>query len=298
MADPKRSLDIESALRWAFRDELPKVAALNRDEVDVPRHPGIAARDRSEVSNDVQIMMSLSTNCFGVLPAVGVRGSAHPDAIAIGDAVAALDGMVLGVPEGWKPLAEMDDLSPEVTRLVQVAVDGIAGEVEGGRRLFGMRPSFVVQRYALSGRAPAWQAEVPAVKIVSAFGKPKWFVTRTNWSKSVDGRDVALDVEEDGYNATAKRPYADAYRKLYLSPDPTPAIRARAEYELWHASLDALASDLAPRLSTIRLQPTRRPARPWLESEVAPSVLPSLDDMGPLMPLPPRKAVSRPLATC
>ena len=299
MADPKRSLDIEAALRWAFRDELPKVGAMNRDEVDAPRGSTFSTDETRGFSNDVQLMMSLSTNCFGVVPSVGVRGSAHPDAIAIGDAVAALDGMVMGVPDGWKPLAEMDDLSPEVTSLVQVAVNEIAGEVEGGRRLFGMRPSFVVQRYAASGGAPDWRAEVPQVKLVSEFGKPKWFVTRTTWIKTVDGRDVAHDVEEDGYNARSKRPYGDAYRKLFLSPDPTPAIRARAEYEIWHAALDALVQDLAARLSTIRLSPTRRPARPWLDGDGAPVVLPSLapslDDMGPLVPLLPRKAASRPV---
>ena len=44
MTDPKRSLDIEAALRWALRDELPKVSALNRDEVDAPRS-GSRSRD-------------------------------------------------------------------------------------------------------------------------------------------------------------------------------------------------------------------------------------------------------------
>ena len=283
MADPKRSLDIETALRWAFRDELPKVSALNRDEVDAPR-AGDRGRAPKDFVTDVQLMIDMPTNCFGVVKAIGSRGSPHPDAILIGDAVAGLDGMVMGVPESWKPLAEMDDLSPEVTRLVQVAVDGIAGEVEGGRRLFGMRPSFVVQRYAQSGGAPDWRAEVPAVKVVSAFGKPSWFVMRRTWSKSVDGRDIAHEVEEDGYNARSKRPYGDAYRKIYLAPDPTPAIRARAEYEVWHAALDALVEDLASCLATIRLSPTRRTARPWIWDGDAPSVLPSLVDMGPLEP--------------
>ena len=295
MADRKRSLDIETALRWAFRDELPKVSALNRDEVDAPR-AGDRGRAPRDFVTDVQLMIDMPTNCFGVVKAIGSRGSADPDAILIGDAVADLDSMVMGVPDNWKPLAEMDDLSPEVTRLVQVAVDGIAGEVEGGRRLFGMRPSFVVQRYAQSGGAPDWRAEVPVVKLVSAFGKPRWFVKRLDWIRTVDGRDVAHEVEEDGYNARAKRPFVDAYRKTYLSPDPTAAIRARAEYELWHAALDALVEGLAPRLAGIRLSPTRRPARPWLDGDGAPSVLPSLDDMGPLVPLPPRKARCRPAA--
>ena len=300
MADPKRSLDIEAALRWAFRDELPKVSALNREEVDMPRG-GSRSRDPGDFVTDVQLMIDMPTNCFGVVKAIGSRGAAHPDAIMIGDAVAALDGMVMGVPEDWQPLAEMDDLSPEVTRLVQVAVDGVAGEVEGGRRLFGLRPSALIQRYAGTSGAPDWRAEVPQVKVVSEFGKPKWFVMRTTWLKTVDGRDIAHEVEEDGYNARSKRPYGDAYRKLYLSPDPTPAIRARAEYELWHAALDALVADLAPRLATLRLSPTRRPARPWLDGDGAPLVLPSLapslDDMGPLAPLPLRKAVSRPVAS-
>ena len=279
----KPSMDIEAALRWAYRDELTKTGALNRDELDVPRHAGPSTRNRDEFSTTVQTLVDMPTNCFGVLQEIGARGAPHPDAIVIADAVRSLDAMVLGVPEDWKPLAEMDDLSPEVTRLVQVAVNEVAGEVRDGRRLFGMRPSFVVQRYAASGGSPNWRAEVPKVKIQAhQNGKPRWFVTRALWSQTADGRDVSHEVELDGYDPVAKRPLGDAYRKIYLDPDPTPTIRARAEYELWHAALDALAEELAPRLMSIRLTPTRRTARPWVEGDMAPSVLPDLSDMGPL----------------
>jgi hypothetical protein len=86
MADPKRSLDIEAALRWAFRDELPKVSALDREELDERRSSGTMSTGRTEFVSDVQLMMGMSTNCFGVLQAVGAKGPAHPDAIVIGDA--------------------------------------------------------------------------------------------------------------------------------------------------------------------------------------------------------------------
>ncbi|MGI3900540.1 MAG: hypothetical protein ACRYGP_28270 [Janthinobacterium lividum] len=281
----KARMDIEAALRWAYCNELTKTGALNRDEIDTPRHPGLATPDRDGLGTTVQMLIDMPTNCFGVLQEIGARGTPHPDAIMIGDAVAALDATVMGVPEDWKPLAEMDDLSPEVSRLVQVAVTRITREIDGDRRLFGMRPSFVVQRYALSGGAPAWRAEVPTVKIVShPNGVSKWFVTRVMWSETTDGRDVSHEVELDGFDTKARRPYGDAYRKLYLDPDPEPAIRARAEYEIWHAALDALAMDLAPRLTSIRLSPTRRPARPWIEGDIGPSVLPDLSDMVPLEP--------------
>jgi hypothetical protein len=275
------TMDIEAALRWAYRDELPKVGALNRDEMD-GAGGGSFLGPRREPATTTQALIDMPTNCFGVLHQPGADRPPHPDAIMIGDAVGKLDEAVLDLPEDWKPLAEMDDLSPEVTRLVQVAVTKVRRDLQGDRRLYGLRPSFVVQRYALSGGAPDWRAIAPVVKIVShQNGKPRYFVTRLVWSKTSDGRDVSHEVEEDGYDHTAHRPCGDAYRKLYLDPDPEPAIRARAEYELWHAALDALASDLAPRLTAVRLTPTRRTARPWIEGEVAPSVLPSLSDMAP-----------------
>ena len=279
----KPTMDIEAALRWAYREELTKTGALNRDELDVPRHPGPTTRNRDEFTTSVQVLLDMPTNCFGVLQDVGTRGEPHPDAIVIADAVRGLDAMELGVPDDWKPLAEMDDLSPEVTRLVQVAVDEVAGEVRNGRRLFGMKPSFVVQRYAASGGAPDWRAIAPKVRIQAhRNGVSKWFVTRVMWSKTSDGRDVSHEVEIDGFDHQGRRPYGDAYRKIYLDPDPTPAIRARAEYELWHAALDALAEELAPRLTSIRLTPTRRTAQPWIEGDTGPSVLPDLSDMGAL----------------
>ena len=277
---PTRRLDIEAALRWAYREELPKTGALNRDEIDAPRHPGFVRRDRSELTTTVQMLVEMPTNCFGVLQQIGAGGPPHPDALLIGDAVLALDRMTMDVPPDWKPMAEMDDLSPEVTRLLNTAVFRVAREINGDRHLFGMRPSFLVQRYALSGLAPRWQAETPTVRFAShSNGVPRWFVRRLVWSDTTDGRQVSHEVELDGFDAKARRPYDDAYRKTLLDPDPEPAIRARAEYELWHAALDALADDLAPLLTTITLSPSPRPARPWIEGESAPSVLPDLSDM-------------------
>lgn len=282
----KATMDIEAALRWAYREELTKVGALNRDELDAPRHPGFATRDRDKFTTTVQTLIDMPTNCFGVLHQPGTAGTPHPDALMIGDAVSSLDDTVLDLPEDWKPLADMDDLSSEVTRLIQVAVTRVRRDLQGDRRMYGMRPSFVVQRYALASGSPDWRATVPTVKIQShQNGRPRWFVTRVMWSETADKREVSHEIEIDGYDPVAKRPLSDAYRKLFLDPDPEAAIRARAEYELWHAALDALTVDLAPRLSAIRLTPTRRTARPWIESETAPSVLPDLADMGPLVPL-------------
>ncbi len=158
----KATMDIEAALRWAYRDELTKTGALNRDEIDAPRHPGLATRDRDEFTTTVETLIDMPTNCFGVLHQPGQQGTPHPDALMIGDAVRGLNDSVMGVPPDWKPLAEMDDLSPEVTRLIEVAVTKVKREVDGDRRLFGMRPSFLVQRHAQAGGAPDSRTTHPA----------------------------------------------------------------------------------------------------------------------------------------
>ncbi len=290
MADPKRSLDIEAALRWAFRDELPKREPCPIGASRMVRSlPQVASR--AEVGETVtQRMMDRSSNRFGVVPDLAGGGEAHLDAVLIGRAVEDLDSHEIGVPPDWRPLAEMDDLSPEVTRLIQAAVDAISADVSSRTRLFGMKTSALVRRHALAGGAPVWDAQVPSVKVMSTpNGQPMWFVRRLQLSEAVDGRTVSEEVEENGYNPRSKRPYGDAYRKTFLDPDPSEAILGRAEYEVWHAALDALCADLAPRLSSIRLLPSRRAARPWLDGDMAPSVLPDLSDMGPLIPLAPRR---------
>ncbi len=293
MTSPMRSLDIEAALRWAFRDELPKREAMPMGASRMVRSVGSSSARVETGESLTQMMMGLGANRYGVVPDLAGIGEAHPDAVTIGRAVAELDRMEIGVPPDWKPLAEMDDLSPEVTRLIQAAVDGISADVSSRTRLFGIKTSSLVRRHALDGGAPAWEAKVPSVKVVSTpNGQPMWFVRRMSWSKSVDGRDVAEEIEENGYNPRSKRPYGDAYRKMFLDPDPSAAILGRAEYEIWHAALDALTSDLATKLTSIRLTPSRRVPRPWIEGDQAPSVLPDLSDLGPLVPFVSRKAGS------
>ena len=278
MADPKRSLDIESALRWAFRDELPKTAERENpgEAPDFLAKPGYGW---GAIESYAELLTKVDVNRYGVVPDIGYLSDPHPDAIMIGDAVRSLALCELMIPEGWNPLGDMPGLGMVGEAAVAKVLASDAVVTEAGTTRLRTSPSALVTKYAILGRygCPEWEVDVPELKIVSANGKPKWFMQREQWSKSCDKRDVSHMVEVDGYNERAKRPYPGAYRKHILSPDPFLGILGRAEYEIWHAALSTLTEDLMPKLTSVALQPFTRAVRPWMDDVLPPSLVPSLD---------------------
>jgi hypothetical protein len=201
----------------------------------------------------------------------------HPDAIAVAAAVDSLEGTTLDVPGDWWPFGDM--ASPEdwgdIGRAVVVqALERVSHIGEDGVRRFKGSPAWLVRRYAIMGDCPVWESDVePKHRMVrTATGQNAWFVRRLI---TVDAGGQ-IEVEQDGFNQTRRRPYPGAYQKWELSPSPYPAAIDRAEYEVWHAALTMLAGELGESALGRTVTGPRRPARPWVEGAPQPLVLPCI----------------------
>lgn len=268
MSERKR-IGIEALLRWAYRDELPKAGASRRGGPlplgrgwDGVRHYGELL---AEIDGD--------ENVWGLAPDLTAMAEPHPDAVRVGEAVEALDGLAPDLPEDWHPLGDI--VTAENAELVRDAVRraraAVLVEGEGGPRL-RTSARFLVVRHACAGSTPDWACGSPSVVVESANGKPRWF--RRITLVGADGAEYVQEV--DGYNRSRQRPHPGAYRKSYLDPDPVGAAVARADWEIWRSALDLLAEAL-DGLEAHEVVPAIRPVRPWMvEDEAGSRVLASL----------------------
>jgi hypothetical protein len=244
---------IEDLLRWAYRQELPKA-----ERVTAGFQPaGFSASSWSDG-------MAAVDNSFGVVIDWQAMGPPHPDALAIGHAVAALDAYPVSMPDDWNPVTDLG-LSEDETRaalatgLRDVFVTDAQGETRPRRSL-----SVLLRHHAVMGGCPDWEADVPERRVASGpNGRPRWFRMVDIDYGTVDGRRLIRAVEQDGYDSKRHRPHPDAYRKTLLDPDPALAVAWRAEYELWVMGLAALADALQGGLAEHHPEPSARPIRPW-----------------------------------
>lgn len=291
-----KSMDIEALVRWAYRDELPRL----------PLQGPPAAGFRSgweAISRSGELLAVVQepdiVNAFGMFPEQVARlwREPHPDALAVYDAVEGLAALVLDLPEGWNPLADLGDLGADGQESIARGLDLLvtvemrdgrgqvvpsyggleAGETVTARPVMRRSPACLVIRHALLGGCPAWEADVPERKVVMRpMGRsPAWF------RKIVQVSDGAFapsryEIEVDGFDYKRRMPHPDAYQKTVLEPDPVDVVVARAEYELWHAALALLADALGPRLRDHALLPSSRAARPWEGEAQRGRILPSL----------------------
>lgn len=279
----KRRIDIEALVRWAYRDELPKVAAGEPTFAPVMKPAWDAITLVGTLGTIIQ------ENRYGVVALPCASDEPHSDALAVADAVARLDALVFVTPEGWAPLSDMGDLGALGAAAVTQGLASLTTTDETGAIRLRRPLSRLVIRQAVLGVAPEWRSEVPEVQEVKRFGKPAWF-RRT--ARTEDGAfgPASYEVEVDGFDYKRRRPYADAYRKYVLAPDMAPLVTARAEHELWQGALNVLADDLAHAgLTAHEVVPPSRPARPWeVAASEAPRILPSL-----LAPSPIPRAMRR-----
>jgi hypothetical protein len=266
-----KRIGIEALLRWAFCEELPKAGSGRSKLTGVGF--GNAWRSILGFGDLLAVVDDEGRNRFGVIADPNAEGEPHPDAIAVHDAVRALDDMEIELPEGWDPLADLDDIDAERPGLIARALAHVSViDAEGVRRMKGSVSAIVI-RQAILGGTPVWEAEQPERRFVlGANGRPAWFRTIT-----VETEAGPITSEVDGYDAKGKRPMAGAYRKTFLDPDPAEAALGRAEYEIWRFALDVLVERLAGLMDAHEATPSERAWRPWEEApELAPRVLPSL----------------------
>jgi hypothetical protein len=276
-----RIMTIEKAVAWAFREELPRDhsgAALRR--------PGSIRPGWGSVSSFAQLLAVIDDNRFGVVPDLaGLEVPPHQDAITIGNAVMAL-GDRFTVPDDWEPLQDCA-LGPHAGRINREIIErmGVAdGANMADRRLF-VPPSRLVVRHAILGGCPEWDGDKP-VEVVERLpdGRPRW-VLRTRralplGSIGADGVPTmhTFEEERDGWCARRRVPLAGAVLRTSFRPDPVALGVARAEYEIWHAALTAVADDVAGKLTDMRLDEWGRTARPWVVADRPVRILPDVSE--------------------
>lgn len=285
-----KRIDIEHLVRWAYCDELPKVG----------RETSLIAAIRSSWSSLSRYGELLTVvqegdiaNRWGLVPLAGADDP-HPDALVVADAVEALAGFEVELPEGWNPLSDMGDLGPEGLEAVSRGLDRLSPVGADGQRKVRQPLARLLIRHAVLGSAPAWEAEAPAPRmVIGANGKPMWFRRIVATSPGPFG-PVTTTVEVDGYNPSRQRPFPGAYRKVELVPDPAPVVVERGEYELWVAGLGLLVELLAGKLAAHVALPCARVPRPWeatpAEMVADTRLLPSLLVSAPPLHGRPRKS--------
>lgn len=196
-------------------------------------------------------------------------GDMDPDAERIAAAVAALDDdFVVGGVDDFDPMADWPSFGAAGAAALERAWSLVVYEetVGAGSPVLRLRSPLAAQvrRVAILGRWPEWRGAAPACTVVKHQGKPAWYRRlRREVRWDADGRPIGFDeVEVDGYDVRAHRPYPGAYRKWTLAPDPSGLIASRIEYALCHAALSALASRLDGLGGRHVLPPLIDPA-PW-----------------------------------
>lgn len=270
-------MDIEALLRWAYRDELPKDAAVSA----IGAIGFTSAWGGIERYGELMTLIDAPANRWGVVPIGGEPGAPHPDAVVIGEAVRALDDFELGLPEGWNPLGDLValGLGEEGDNLLAATVGRAVDratvlQADGRTRVLRSQLSALIRTCAILGRPPVWEADAPEVRTVKgANGQDRWFRREMR----IDAEGLPYEAEIDGFDGKKRRPHPDAFRKRYLDPDPLEAAIGRAEYEVWHAALGVLVAELEGRLLDHVATGPARVIRPWETGSEAPArILPDL----------------------
>jgi hypothetical protein len=238
----KRALTIEAALRWAFREELPK-------------------QERGGIELGTRIN---ATNRYGVVPLL-CDEEPHPDAVCIGEAVKGLNRLDLEKPTDWNPIADLGDLGGYGRAAVEKALASETEIVRGGALRHRTRLEALIVQYAVLGDGERWKAEPTKIAPVLKNGKAKWWVRERRWVNKGNSPDEKLghwaEAEVSGVDAKG-RPRPGSYHKFHLDPDPHLAICARIESQVWRSALDMLREEIG-ELETIALKPSELPREPW-----------------------------------
>ncbi|MCO5734113.1 hypothetical protein [Rhizobium sp. SSA_523] len=248
-----KTVTIEGLLQWAFCQELCKVGAGSGDGLTA------VASSNWEVTRDMAVLGTIidkSPNLYGVVPGFIEDGEPHPDAVKVGEAVRALAGIGIDLPEGWMPFPEFEDpyglIAGEVERVADEV--RIKGDLLSGRHLVAL-----VTRAAILGHGPDWRCDQPSFLVVSAHGKPRWFVKK----KARDAFNRIYEFEGNGYDSKRCKPVRGAYRKYELERMLRGDILSRLDWQLWQDALQQLANQLDGNLGAHRLMPFFPNRAPW-----------------------------------
>lgn len=255
-----KTVTIEELLTWAFVHELPKGGGVDGLANMNSAWRMLQASSWGKISAYAELMTLVDVDRGGGGNFFIDQGEPHEDALAVGEAVAALGHCDVMFPQGWNPLADWPDddglVMPAVARTVE---------------RYMLRPSLrraagivsMVIGCAVLGRAPVWASEPSKVRMVERGGKPAWFVKR----KMADSLGRAYEIETNGYNGRTHRPVRGAYRKFEFSDDPAGDILSRLDWQLWVRALRLVEDGVRTRLAEHRLLPFEETVAPWAESD-------------------------------
>ncbi|GGH27792.1 hypothetical protein GCM10007036_36560 [Alsobacter metallidurans] len=114
-----RRLEIEKALAWAFRDELPKTTRPG-GRIKTLGLPAVWGRI-DKFGELLELVDEDGLNQWGVFADPFAVTAPHPDAIAIAETVKALGLLALDLPADWDPLGDVelgDDRAAVLARAV------------------------------------------------------------------------------------------------------------------------------------------------------------------------------------
>jgi hypothetical protein len=266
----RRVEDIERALQWCFRDELPKRQV----------ESGGGFRAVSPMFGMVSFGAPIDN--WSREPGFPVAmGDPHPDAIAIEAELLRLEagdidlaGIALGLdalinPEPMVHFANLErpvrhgaSFYTDVAALKFAAADSAMAAVMVRAKL-GDRPPLsdtsapepvrgdngkaLVRRVTVNREAVAWRESV---------GKGGRITNvPTAWAEHPI--EIASPPIRAGLYPTG------TFTPLKWAPNPHMVVKERAEYSAWHAALNVLAARLEGRLSSIIVTPPAAAARPW-----------------------------------
>lgn len=233
-------LDIEEALKWAYRDELPK----HGNDRDRGPGPYVSPMFRMCALGGPVDNWSREPGFPAAL------GSPHPDAIIVAQAVQDLEPADLDIT-GFARAYGMDP--------VGIDVDAIAEAVLGNL-------TTLVSLRARSGSRPGWQDGIETQPVRSpANGKPLVF-QKVKATIEINGSSYDVERDEpvhDNKRRSGTYPVG-AFAKITYDPGRVAHYTERAEYAAWHAALVFLAEKLEGVLTSLRPIRPSAPARPWL----------------------------------
>ncbi len=246
-------MTIENLLTWAFTQELWKVGSAGPG----PGMPG-SAWDMVQSFAELGTLIDRAPNDYGVLSGSLDDVVAHPDAVAIGEAVLGLDRFGgFDIAPGWHPFPEFEDPHGLIASEVEHVVEELRLKSDA---LQGRHVVNLAITCAVLNRGPFWEADCPAVELVGRHGKPLWFVQK----KAVDLLGREYTFEADGFDRKRRRPVRGAYQKHRLAFPLRGAIISRLEWQVWRDALAHLYQALDGQLSSHGLLPFDASRTPWI----------------------------------
>lgn len=270
----KTEIDVELALRWAWRDELSKRTTSAAEAIwdridDFGRHGGV----------DVDGGGGVQRYDFG---------EPDPDALALEQAVADLQPVVIDWGQSLGPIAgplaglvSVNDFKRQEPRQPKAGW-GKAGDraLHGWFGPGGVRPARDKPRDMLM--VGTFNPKVLVTVHAMAASRPDWRDDDPTPGRvlSTNGKDARVEGECRGRNLYT----AGSYCPLEWDPSPVSIIQARADYVVWWEALDKLAATV--ELARFKLLPPRAAVAPWLGDRDAGGKVIQVPPTGPLVHLP------------